>query len=142
MDKLVLFNKISCDNLIKKRLGESKFGEHIQILPSISNIYVQLLNLDVTHVIIGLPEDVGVYANYGKTGASKAWDATLKVLLNIQSNDFTRANKVLILGHLDFTEELLKISELDPSKKKSINKPLEDNAYSMSYYKINKFMLV
>ncbi|MFD0836354.1 formimidoylglutamase [Mariniflexile aquimaris] len=122
MDKLVLFNKISCDNLINKRLGESKFGEHIQILPSISSIYDQLLNLDVTHVIIGLPEDVGVYANYGKTGASKAWVATLKVLLNIQSNEFTRANKVLILGHLDFSEELLKMSELDPSKKKSINK--------------------
>ncbi len=122
MDKLVLLNKIICNNLINKRLGESKFGEHIQILTSISNIYEQLLNLDVTHVIIGLPEDVGVVANYGKTGTSKAWEATLKVLLNIQSNEFTKANKVLILGHLDFSEEILKVSELDFTKKKSINK--------------------
>jgi formiminoglutamase len=122
MDKLVLFNTTTLNELLNKRLGESKFGEHIQILTSISNIYEQLTNLDVTHVIIGLPEDVGVFANYGKTGTSKAWEATLKILLNIQSNEFTRANKVLILGHLDFTEELLKVSELDATKKKSIKK--------------------
>ncbi|CAH8283139.1 formiminoglutamase [Mariniflexile fucanivorans] len=122
MDKLVLFNNTALNELLNKRQGESKFGEHIQILTSISNIYDQLLNLDVTHVIIGLPEDVGVYANFGKTGTSKAWDATLNVLLNIQSNEFTKANKVLILGHLDFSEEQLKVSELDSSKKKSISK--------------------
>lgn len=122
MDKLVLFNNTTLNKLLNKRKGESKFGEHIQILTTISNIYEQLINLDVTHVIIGLPEDVGVYANYGKTGTSKAWGATLKVLLNIQSNEFIKANKILILGHLDFTEELIKVSELDSSKKKSIAK--------------------
>jgi formiminoglutamase len=122
MDKLVLFNTTTLNELLNKRLGESKFGEHIQILTSISNIYEQLISLDLTHVIIGFPEDVGVFANYGKTGTSKAWEATLKILLNIQSNEFTRANKVLILGHLDFTEELLKVSELDATKKKSIKK--------------------
>lgn len=122
MDKLVLFNTTTLNELLNKRQGESKFGEHIQILTSISNIYEQLLNLDVTYVIIGLPEDVGVYANYGNQGTSKAYNATLKVLLNIQSNEFTAANKVLVLGHLDFTEELLLLSELDKTKKKSINK--------------------
>ena len=122
MDKLVLFDKTTLNELLNKRLGESKFGEHIQILTSIFNIYEQLVNLDVIYVIIGLPEDVGVIANYGKTGTSKAWDSTLKVLLNIQSNEFTRADKVLILGHLDFTAEMLKVHELDLTKKKSINK--------------------
>ncbi|MFG6685850.1 formimidoylglutamase [Mariniflexile sp. HNIBRBA6329] len=122
MDKLVLFNNNSLNKLLNKRQGEPKFGEHIQILTSISNIYDQLVDLDVTHVIIGLPEDVGVFANYGKTGASKAWEATLKVLLNIQSNEFTKANRVLILGHLDFSEELSKVSELDVNEKKSIAK--------------------
>ena len=122
MDKLVLFSNTSLNKLLNKRQGESKFGEHTQILTSISNIYDQLINLDVTHVIIGLPEDVGVYANYGKTGTSKAWEATLKVLLNIQSNEFTKASKVLILGHLDFTNELSKIAELDANEKKSISK--------------------
>ena len=122
MDKLVLFNNTTRNKLLNKRSGESKFGQHVQILTGISNIYEQLENLDVTHVILGLPEDVGVFANHGKTGASKAWEATLKVLLNIQSNDFTRASKVSILGHLDFTEEQLAISKLNSSRKKDVLK--------------------
>ncbi|WP_396601183.1 formimidoylglutamase [Algibacter sp. R77976] len=125
MDKLVLFNKNTLNILLNKRPGESKFGQHVSLLTSISNIYEQLKILDVTYVILGLPEDVGVFANHGKTGASKAWDATLKVLLNIQSNTFTKANNVLILGHLDFSEEQLAISKLNPSKKKDIIKARE-----------------
>ncbi|PIA77462.1 arginase [Gaetbulibacter sp. 4G1] len=122
MDKLVLFNNITLNKLLNKRTGESKFGEHVKMLTDISNIYEQLKSLDVTHVIIGLPEDVGVFANYGKTGASLAWEATLKVLLNIQSNTFTKANSVLILGHLDFSDELLEVSKLNQSKKRDIQK--------------------
>lgn len=122
MDKLVLFNNTNLNKLLNKRVGESKFGEHIQILTSISHIYEQLITLDVTHVIIGLPEDVGVCANYGKPGISKSWEATLKMLLNIESNEFTIANKVLILGHLDFTKEMLKVSQLDQNKKQGIHK--------------------
>ncbi|SFZ91730.1 formiminoglutamase [Flaviramulus basaltis] len=122
MDKLVLFNNTILNKLLNKRSGESKFGQHVQILTSISNIYEQLKNLDVSHVILGLPEDVGVFANLGKTGTSKAWQATLKILLNIQSNQFTKANKVLILGHLDFSDELLQVSKLNSSKKKDILK--------------------
>ncbi|ULC58333.1 formimidoylglutamase [Flaviramulus sp. BrNp1-15] len=122
MDKLVLFNNTTRNKLLNKRSGESKFGQHVQILTSISNIYEQLKNLDVTHVILGLPEDVGVFANHGNTGTAKAWEATLKILLNIQSNQFTKAKQVLILGHLDFSDELLKISKLNPSKKKDLIK--------------------
>ncbi|AUP81470.1 formimidoylglutamase [Flavivirga eckloniae] len=122
MDKLVLFKNSSRNKLLNKRLGESKFGQDVKLLSNISNIYEQLKNLDVTYVIIGLPEDAGVFANHGKTGASKAWEATLKILLNVQSNQYTKANRVLILGHLDFSEELFEISELDSSKKKDVLK--------------------
>ena len=122
MDKLVLFNKTTLNSLLTKRSNESKFGEHITMLTSVSNIYEQLKNLDVTYVIIGLPEDVGVFANYGKLGASRAWEATLKTLLNIQNNQFTKADSVLILGHLDFSDELLEVSKLDQNKKSDIKK--------------------
>ena len=125
MDKLVLFNNTKQNKLLNKRSGESKFGQHVQTLTGISNIYEQLENLDVTYVILGLPEDVGVFANHGKQGTSKAWEATLKILLNIQSNAFTKASKVLILGHLDFTNEMQAISKLNPSKKKDVLKSRE-----------------
>ncbi|MBU2951954.1 formimidoylglutamase [Tamlana agarivorans] len=122
MDKLVLFNNAKRNNLLNKRLGESKFGQHVKMLSNVSHIYEQLLNLDVEFVIVGLPEDLGVFANHGNTGASKTWETTLKVLLNIQSNDFTHADKVLVLGHLDFSSELKTLEKLNSSKKKDILK--------------------
>lgn len=122
MDKLVLFNESNLNSLIKKRPGESKFGEQIRIIPQHTDIYEQLKNLDVQYVIFGIPEDVGVFANLGKTGTSNAWNACLKVLLNIQSNTFTHANKVLILGHLDFLDEMEKMSHLDQSNSKDLQK--------------------
>ena len=121
-NKLVLFNKSTLKTLLKKRASESKFGEHIKTISNNCNIYEQLVNLDVSHVIIGLPEDVGVFANYGKTGAYNAWNATLKVLLNIQNNAFTQANNVLILGHLDFSSELSKLETLSQNKEKDVAK--------------------
>jgi len=122
MDKLVLFNNSDLKKLLNKRTGESKFGEHITVLSSISSIYDELKNLDVTHVIFGLPEDVGVFANYGISGTYNTWDTVIKYLVNIQNNDFICAEKVLILGHLDFSNEMNKVLSLDQSNKKDILK--------------------
>lgn len=122
MDKLILFNASKVNKILNKREGESKFGEHITLLPPTTNIYESIKNLDVRYVIIGLPEDVGVFANHGKSGTSKAWDATIKILLNTQSNVFTHANKVLLLGHLNFEEELNQLSTLNQNKSKDIGK--------------------
>ena len=122
MDKLILFNTNDLKSILKYRINESKFGEHVQLVTNFSNIYENLTNLDVNYVIFGIKEDIGVFANYGNVGAAKAWDATLKVLLNIQSNEFTNPNKVLILGHLDFSEDMDKLKSYDQSDKKDISK--------------------
>lgn len=125
MDKLVLLNANDVETLLIKRPNESKFGEHIKLLSSTTSIYESLTNLDVKYVILGIPEDVGVFANLGKKGTRNAWEATLKVLLNIQYNAFTHAKKVLLLGHLDFTKELEKIEKLDSNDKKDLAKARE-----------------
>ena len=122
-DNLIIFNISKLKKLLKKRPDESKFGEHIKTLTnSSSNIYEELKSLDVAYVILGLPEDVGVFANYGNTGTSGAWEASIKVLLNIQNNAFTHANKVLILGQLNFKTMLHKLSKLNQIKTKDIDK--------------------
>ena len=122
MDNLILFNKNDLKNLLKNRQGESKFGKHIHYLSNFTTIYDDIVNLDVTYVIFGIKEDIGVFANYGKLGASKAWDATLNSLLNIQSNTFTKANKVLLLGYLDYSNVLEKLKELEQNNQKHILK--------------------
>ncbi|WP_178988010.1 formimidoylglutamase [Winogradskyella schleiferi] len=122
MHHLILFSEKEKQQLLKKRKGESKFGEHIQLVPNLTNIYDSIVNLDVDYVVFGICEDIGVYANHGKTGTYKAWEATLKILLNIQSNSFTNANRVLILGHLDYTEARETLLKLNTSKKKQLSK--------------------
>ncbi len=122
MNKLILLTEAKLSSLLNPRTNESKFGEHVQTLQDTDNIYDSLLNLDVSYVIFGIKEDIGVFANYGNTGTARAWNATLKVLLNIQSNASTHAKKVLILGHLDFSEENDKLKSYDKSNKKDIAK--------------------
>ena len=122
MLNLISFTQSDRDSLLKVRKGEIKFGEQIQLIPDLISIYDDIANLDVDYVIFGISEDIGIYANYGKTGAYKAWEATIKFLLNTQSNRFTKANRVLILGHLDYSKEREFIYGLDPTKKKSISK--------------------
>lgn len=116
MQNLVLFTSKDRDTLLKLRKGESKFGEHIQLISNLTNIYDDITNLDVDYIIFGISEDIGVYANYGQTGTYKAWAAVVKVLLNIQNNSFTNPKRVLILGHLEYSEAR-EIVNQKPSKK-------------------------
>ena len=116
MQNLVLFTSKDRDTLLKLRKGESKFGEHIQLISNLINIYDDITNLDVDYIIFGISEDIGVYANHGQTGTYKAWEAVVKVLLNIQNNSFTNPKRVLILGHLEYSEAR-EIVNQKPSKK-------------------------
>src|SRR5690606_24733711 len=122
MDKLTLFQTKDLNALVKNRTNESKFGEHIRLIANSNSIYDSLTALDVDYVIFGIKEDIGVFANYGNTGASRGWEATLTVLLNIQSNAFTNPNNVLILGYLDFTTEMEKMQSYDQTNPKDIRK--------------------
>ncbi|NNE31647.1 MAG: formimidoylglutamase [Winogradskyella sp.] len=121
MKNLVLFTSKDRDTLLKARKGESKFGEHIQLIPNLTSIYDDILNLDVDYVIFGISESIGIYANHGKTGASKAWQAAIKILLNAQQNVHTKANRVLVLGHLDYIDAENELTSLNINKKKHIN---------------------
>lgn len=54
------------------------------------------------YVLLGIPEDIGVKANYGVGGADTSWLPFLSSFLNIQSNDFLVGDQILMLGHFDF----------------------------------------
>ncbi|TXD82955.1 formimidoylglutamase [Subsaximicrobium wynnwilliamsii] len=108
--------------ILNPRPKEIKFGEQIVLLSNSTPIYDQLLNLDVGYVIFGIKEAVGVFANCGNHGTENAWDAAIKVLVNTQANPHTHANKVLILGCLEFEAFQEKINTLDQSNKKDLKK--------------------
>lgn len=122
MEHLKPFTHSELKLLLNKRPKETKLAEHISLLPDFGNIYEELLKLDVTYVVFGIKEDVGVFANFGKSGTYNAWDAAINVLLNTQSNRQTYAKHILILGHLEFESYQNKVNDLDQSKKKNIAK--------------------
>ncbi len=122
MTHIKQFSSIKCNELINKRSKEIKFGEQISLLSNHNSIYDQLLKLDVTYVIFGIKEDIGVWANLGTAGTSKAWDFAIKVLLNTQSNDYNLAKEVLILGHLEFPEFQEQLKSMSKEKKKDLKK--------------------
>ena len=122
MKNLTLMSSKYIDQNVNKRKGETKFGEHVKVLSDSTNIYADLLNLDVDYVILGISEDVGVYANSGKQGTRKAWKTFIKTLLNTQSNDRLNAKKVLVLGHLSYPSFQKSITSIDRFKKKNLRK--------------------
>ena len=84
------------------RRFETKLGERLQYSKSGADWPEALHQSSAKYVIVGIPEDIGVRANYGKGGADTAWLPFLSSFVNIQSNDFLTGDNILLLGHFDF----------------------------------------
>ncbi|MCW3085464.1 MAG: Formimidoylglutamase [Bacteroidetes bacterium] len=106
---LKIYDQQHIQHLTRKRAGETKLGECVQTLSS-SALADELKNNSATYVLLGLPEDIGVRANYGRGGAQTAWQPALSNILNIQSNHFFKGDELLILGHVDM-DDLMKQAE-------------------------------
>ena len=88
-------------SLTKLRRFETKIGERVAVLNE-GDIGQAVKNLSAQYVIVGIPEDIGVQANYGTGGASTAWLSFLQAFLNAQSNDFLSGEDIAVIGHFDF----------------------------------------
>ncbi|MEL6812599.1 MAG: formimidoylglutamase [Bacteroidota bacterium] len=99
---VLFYNREILKKYTRWRWGEEKFGEIAGVVESLE----ALKESDARYVIVGIPEDIGVRANLGKPGAAKAWKECLTALCNMQSNEYTRAKNVVILGEVDCTTEL------------------------------------
>jgi formiminoglutamase len=64
-------------------------------------------------VLFGIPEDIGVRANFGRPGADSAWESAIKSIANIQHNRFSKGYNIVVLGQLDVSEEMEAIQHLD-----------------------------
>jgi formiminoglutamase len=109
MKHLKIYNKEYISGLTRKRISETKLGEKIQTING-SEVESELKNSSAQFVLLGLPEDIGVRANYGRGGAHTAWYPAFTNILNIQSNEFLTGEEIIILGHVDF-DDLMKESE-------------------------------
>jgi formiminoglutamase len=119
MSKLTIYTKKTLSKYIRTRAGESKLGEHVQTLSS-KNIEEGLQASSATFVLLGLPEDIGVRANYGRGGTHTAWEPALTNILNVQSNAFLNGNEILVLGHINFDDLMQHSIKLDSNTKTGI----------------------
>jgi formiminoglutamase len=88
----------------KVRRFETKIGERVQVAAFPNDLERSLEQSSAKFVVFGIPEDVGVKANYGLGGTDTAWQPFLDSFLNIQSNDFLEGSNILLLGQFDFSE--------------------------------------
>ena len=98
------YNKQDINSITNLRRFETKIGERLQVISNQSNLEKSLEDSKAKFVILGIPEDIGVKANYGVGGTDTAWLPFLKAFVNIQSNDFLEGSDILLLGHFDFSE--------------------------------------
>lgn len=123
---LQFFSKKNINDFINPREGETKLGESVQTILAIE----ELQDSSAKFVIIGVPEDIGVKMNYGNGGAHTAFIPSLKSFLNTQRNQFIDGNNILVLGYLDYLDEVLNFDETDREKGdllvKAIDKELSE----------------
>ncbi len=102
MKHFKFYTKEDILSITKTRRFETKLGERVGTLDKQGEWPQVLTNSKAKYVLLGIPEDIGVRANYGVGGADTAWLPFLSSFLNMQSNDFLVGDEILVLGHFDF----------------------------------------
>ncbi len=118
MKSLELYSKKDIEHLTRKRTNEIKIGEDVTVLKSEKNWEEELLNSSCKFVLLGIPEDIGVKANYGRGGAHTAWKPALDSFLSQQSNEFLNGKDICVLGHV-FVEDVMEKSDSLNAKNKN-----------------------
>lgn len=111
---LKLYDSTTIKGITRKRSQETKLGEKVKV---IANFPEDLTTCSAKYVLIGLPEDVGVRANFGRGGTQTAWKPALENVLNLQSNSFLSGEELVVLGHIDFEDVMKKAEHLNPKEK-------------------------
>ena len=102
MKHFKFYSKEDILSLTKVRRFETKIGERLQYLKFDGEWPEDLIHSSAKYVVLGIPEDIGVLANYGVGGTASTWLPFLSSFLNVKSNDFLTGENILLLGHFDF----------------------------------------
>ena len=102
MKHFKFYSKEDILSLTKVRRFETRLGERIQYLKKDADWPEVLQQSSAKYILFGIPEDIGIRANYGTGGADTAWLPFLNAFLNIRSSEFFTGEDVLLLGHFDF----------------------------------------
>jgi len=113
MENIIRFTVNDLTKYTSQRSGEIKFGERVLTVPKEENTIDFLKSCDAQFVLLGIPEDIGVRANFGRPGTASAWESAIKSIVNLQHNKFTKGSNLLILGKIDVEESMKTAETLD-----------------------------
>ena len=112
MNPLIIYTDKKISQLVRKRKFETKIGEKVSTISENKDLLSQLLASPTKFVLLGIPEDIGVRANYGRGGAHTCWQPALESFLNTQSNSFLIGDEIMVLGHVKTDDLMLEAEEL------------------------------
>ena len=113
MEKIIPFTTNDLAKITNHRSGEIKFGEKMITVPKDTDTIAFLKTCEAKYVLFGIPEDIGIRANFGRPGAASAWDSAIKNIANIQHNRFCKGNQLIVLGQLNVSKEMKDVEHLD-----------------------------
>jgi formiminoglutamase len=113
MEKLNTFSTNDLAKITNHRSGEIKFGEKILTIPKNCDPIDFIKSSEAKYVLFGIPEDIGVRANFGRPGAASAWESAIRSIANIQHNRFSKGNQIIVLGQLNVSQEMKEVEQLD-----------------------------
>lgn len=128
MDQFRIFTREQADQLVFKRPGETRLGETVQFVEG-DNWQTALKGSSAPFVLLGIPEDIGVRANYGVGGTQTIWEPALKAILNVQDTDSLRGNKLLVLGAFDFAGLIEQSRSEDAIELRELVSQVDDAVY-------------
>nr|WP_294784580.1 formimidoylglutamase [uncultured Flavobacterium sp.] len=113
MEKLIPFTINDLAKVTNHRSGEIKFGEKMIVIPPGADKFNFLKESEAKYALLGIPEDIGIRANFGRPGAASAWQAAIKSIANIQHNRFCKGSNIIILGQINVADEMREVENLD-----------------------------
>jgi formiminoglutamase len=113
MEKLLPFTMNDLAKITNHRSGEIKFGEKMITIPKGVDTLTFLKTCEAKYVLLGIPEDIGVRANFGRPGTASAWETAIKNIANIQHNRFCKGSQIIVLGQVNVTAEMKEVENLD-----------------------------
>jgi len=117
MENIIRFTQADLTKYTSQRSGEIKFGERILTLTNDATLFDDIETSEAEFVLFGIPEDIGVRADYGRPGTALAWEQAVKSIVNLQHNKFCKGGRLLILGQLDVAAAQKEAETLDAGTK-------------------------
>ena len=109
---LQLYFQKDLSQFTRTRRNETKIGQEVLTISDAKKWQQELVTLACKFVLLGIPEDIGVRANYGRGGAHTAWKPALEGFLNQQSNAFLSGKDCCVLGHIEVDDLMEKANAL------------------------------